>query len=149
MYSQRSTAALIALVLSLTLFACGGNGPARELTIGAASSLKPLLDVVVSQFEEQTGIKPTAVGEHMFDDLSASVSNETVSRFIRDNESDFKDALNRINISCISWQDFSDALFAFSEKLKDGRGDRTLKRLISGLTTEIGRHPLSNVTGVN
>ena len=98
-----------------------------------------------ASFEKQTGVNTQAVTEHMFEGLLASVRNKTAKQFLRDNESDVKDTLRRINVSCISWQDFSDALSAFSEKLKDGAGDRTLKRLISGLTTEIAEHPLSNV----
>ena len=122
---------------------------AEEMVAGQRASLD-LLYVFnsdpVSAFEEQIGVKPSAVGEHLFDDLSFSVSNETVKRFLQDNKSAFKSALGRINLSCISWQDLSDTLFEFSKKLKEGRGDRTLKRLISGLITEIAQHPLSNVT---
>ena len=100
-------------------------------------------------FEEQIGVKPTAVGEHLFDDLFISVSNETVKRFLQDNASAFRNTLGRINLSCIMWQDLLDTLVAFSERLEEGRGDRTLKRLISGLITEIAQHPLSNVTSAD
>lgn len=98
-----------------------------------------------ASFAKHTGVNTQAVTEHIFEGLLASVRNKTARQFLRDNESDVRDTLRRINVSCISWQDFSDALSAFSEKLKDGAGDRTLKRLISGLTTEIAEHPLSNV----
>jgi molybdate transport system substrate-binding protein len=41
--------------VSLALLACG-NAATSELTVGAASSLRPLLDEVVVLFEEETGI---------------------------------------------------------------------------------------------
>ena len=44
------------VVLTLALLGCGNDAASRELTIGAASSLQPLLSEVVPLFTEETGI---------------------------------------------------------------------------------------------
>ena len=56
MARARTVGLLNALVLALTLAACGGQVTPRELTIGAASSQRPLLEEVVTLFEDETGI---------------------------------------------------------------------------------------------
>lgn len=96
-------------------------------------------------FEKHVGVRPNSVGTDLLVDLAKSVSHKTVERFLQDHKSAFESALERINVHCIHWQDLSDALKRFTEKLSEKRGDRTLKRLIDGLRTEIADHPLSHV----
>jgi hypothetical protein len=86
-----------------------------------------------------------AVDSSMCDILVESLKNHAVSDIIKTHESEFRDYLNRVNINCITWKDFYDRLEAYSDGLSQGKGDRTLKRLINGLMTELVEHPLSNV----
>lgn len=101
----------------------------------------------VTAFQQQAGFKHDTFGGHVFDDLHAAVSNKTVSSFLQDNEAAVRSALDRININCISWHCLCDALRSFSNSTGEGRGDRTLKKLVEGLMTEIECHPLSHVNG--
>ncbi len=97
-----------------------------------------------SAFKNQVGVNPGLVGEILVDDLLTSVSSKTVKGFLQENVSAFRNVLGKVNVRCIHWQDFAAAMTSFSATLQDGPGDRTLKRLIDGLVTEIQRHPLSN-----
>jgi molybdate transport system substrate-binding protein len=56
MASARAVGLLMALALALTLAACGAQVTAREITVGAASSQRPLIEAVITMFEDETGI---------------------------------------------------------------------------------------------
>lgn len=121
---------------------------AEELNTGRRENLD-LLYIFnkdpVATFSKQIGVSPNALGDLAYDDLVGSVRNKKVRMFLQDNDTVGRDVLSRIKLTVISWQEFFDCLSKFSNRLSDGRGDRTLKRLIDGLTTEIAQHPLSNV----
>ena len=100
-------------------------------------------------FKKQTGFSPGEIGVNLFDDLVNSVSNKKVNIFLKEHENELKSTLDRINLNCICWQDLLDSLCNFIEPLEETHGDKTLERLITGLITEIRRHPLSNVKSSN
>lgn len=120
----------------------------EELVIGQRANLD-LLYIFNSDpdstFEKHVGVPPNLVGTDLMEDLVMSVSKKRVGRFLLEHKTAFRSVLERTNIHCIHWQDLSDTLKRFTEKLSEERGDRTLKRLIDGLRMEIGGHPLSHV----
>jgi len=122
---------------------------AEEIVGGQRPNLD-LLYIVNSDpnrfFEEQTGIGADNLCGDMFDYIVAPVKNSHVNSFLRENRGAVESALDRIRIHTINWQTFCTKLSAFSRRLGEGKGDRTLGRLIDGLVAEVARHPLSNVT---
>jgi hypothetical protein len=78
--------------------------------------------------------------------LTAAVHNGYVRTYFQNNAERALVTLARLQIHCIHWSDLAASLADFSMAIGSAEnvGDRTLKRLLDGLVTEIKRHPLSN-----
>ena len=76
------------------------------------------------------------------------MKNERVRKFLDEHSSAAKNTLQRLRVQGIKWQMLLDRLMEVSHSLAQatGRGDRTLKRLIDGLISEIRDHPLAKLS---
>jgi hypothetical protein len=97
--------------------------------------------------ERQLGIDTAAIDETLFERLRDAVKNERVRTFLNEHSSAAKDTLRRLRVQGITWQMLLDRLAEISQSLAQatGVGDRTLKRLIDGLISEIRDHPLAKL----
>jgi hypothetical protein len=98
-------------------------------------------------FKKHVGFETSDCHALPLERLTEAIQNSFASRFFRDNQARARSTLARLNVHCITWSEFAGHLstFAMTIDANGGMGDRTLKRLIDGLLTEINRHPLSNV----
>jgi hypothetical protein len=97
--------------------------------------------------ERQLGIDTAAIDETLFERLRDAVKNERVRTFLDEHSNAAKDTLRRLRVQGITWQMLLDRLTELSRSLAQatGVGDRTLKRLIDGLISEIRDHPLAKL----
>jgi hypothetical protein len=72
--------------------------------------------------------------------------NETVRAFLEDNRTALKNALSRIRLHAVSWQQVHDGVLDYSHNLPCDVGGRTLKNILEGFAEAIRLHPRSGVT---
>lgn len=96
-------------------------------------------------FAAQTGVDCDQINKDLAVRLIGATKGQIARQFLSDNQDSLKGVLDRANVKCISWLDFRNTLLAFAAKLGNESGDRTLRRLVSGLATAIAEHPLSKV----
>lgn len=98
--------------------------------------------------EKQLGFVATEIDETLFERLRDAVKNERVHKFLDEHSSAAKDTLRRLRVQGVTWQMLLDRLTELSRSLAHATsaGDRTLKRLIDGLISEIRDHPLAKLS---
>lgn len=97
------------------------------------------------KFLKETTINPDEFGVKHFSLLEKAVKNSHVQALYSAEPNAIVDVLSRLRISCITWEALLEALGSYTNKCGDSQGDRTLRRLLEGLASEIRRHPLSGV----
>lgn len=97
-------------------------------------------------FERQIGVPSDKVDATLFNQMVAGIRSTTVASFLSKNSDAGRSVLDRLQLQCINWQEFSQVLTEYSKGLGSSPGDRTLSALLNGLVYEIEMHPLSNVT---
>ena len=100
-----------------------------------------------ARFLEETSMSSGALGADHFHLLKESAKNEKVKSLFASKPEVIVDALSRLSISCITWDEVYGKLNHLMDQLGDARGERTLFTLMEGLATEIKDHPLIKVGG--
>ncbi|MGC6494367.1 MAG: hypothetical protein ACON5B_16145 [Myxococcota bacterium] len=99
-----------------------------------------------SKFAKQTGIHPRRLDASAFSEMRNGTKNKRVQLFFDEAPDAVKSVLDRLHISCITWQELSDRITNYSDTIDNTTGGRTLKRLLDGLRDAIQSHPLSRVS---
>lgn len=97
------------------------------------------------KFLRETKIDPSEIGVKHLPLLEKSAKNANVRALFAAEPNAINDVLSRLRISCITWEQFHAILATYSESCGSTCGDRTLRRLLDGLVSEIRNHPLSGV----
>ncbi|WP_070988599.1 hypothetical protein [Halofilum ochraceum] len=96
-------------------------------------------------FRRQTSLEPDKLSSQDAALLERSVSNPQVKALFEANRAAIMDVVSRLQVTCATWVEVLAALDQYRDTLSNTRGDRTLRRLLDGLATEIRMHPLSRV----
>ena len=101
------------------------------------------------RFAKETGDMANTIDLKAYAELLNATEHPVIKQFMESNRKGFESALERLCISCITWSDITACIAKYTEALGNGKGDRTLGCLLSGLQLEIEKHPLSRVAEVS
>lgn len=99
----------------------------------------------IEKFYRETSLKPDEIDESKFSLLERSARNLRVRSFFAEESGAIRDALSRLQVSCVTWRHVLEKIHAYSRGLGETCGEQALRTLLDGLSLEIERHPLSGV----